>query len=180
MPSAISDSIDMFRIFSILIGLLFLASACAAPEPILEERVEVEVSHPAEWFHPLVTSHSDSLTITGYSHAAATDEDQARQAGRETAVAHLRYEVDRIAEEARKRLSEQRDGSPYGEPRFILTLRNRVADLDLSRADLEQIEVRREDGVVEIFSRTVMNREEILGELAASFSGSRFREALIP
>lgn len=170
----------MIRFFSILIGLLFLASACAAPEPVIEESVDVESTHPAEWFHPLVTSHSDSLTITGYSHAAATDADQARQAGRETALAHLRYEVDYIAEGARKWLSEQRDGSSYGEPGFILTLRNRVADLDLTRANLEQVEVRREDGVVEIFSRAIMNREEILQDLATSFPGSRFGEALIP
>lgn len=154
-------------------------SACSTPEPVSDERVEAEETHPAGWFRPGVPSSSDSLSITGYSHSAAAAREQALQAGKETALSNLRYEIDRLAEQARVSLAEINGATPYSEAGFILTLRNRVAELDLSKADLEQIEERRSDGVTEVYTRVTADRARLLGRLASEFPDSRFPEMLL-
>lgn len=162
----------------ILLLFLTLIQACAVQESVLEETHAEEKIYPATWFNPEVRFSSDSLEIRGYSHSAASDLQRALDTGRETALAHLRFEVDAIAEAARKELASE-IGSTYSEPAFIIELRNLVSAVDLSVADLEQVQVQREDGITEVFTKAVVRRNEILATLAASHPDSNFADQLL-
>lgn len=161
-----------------LLLLLILIQACAVQEAVVEEIQKEEEVHPAAWFNADVRFSSDSLEIRGYSHSAASDLQRAMDFGREAAIAHLRFEVDAIAEAVRNELASE-IGSNYSEPAFIIELRNMVSALDLSDAALEQVQVQREDGITEVFTKAVVRRNEILATLAASHPDSEFSDQLL-
>lgn len=136
-----TDSLMRILLAAFILPILFLG--CSSVEKTTEQETEeqaiaeeVDTSVP-NWFNPLKTSASDSLSVHGFALASDVDSSEAVTLAEKTALNNLRYEIDYIAEKARVRLIEDDNLTAYSDASFIIRLRNLIRDLPLQEADLD-------------------------------------------
>lgn len=170
-----------FRAPLFVIAVLLFFVSCAATESTTEpeETETAETEHveriAPDWFDSGVSSVKDNAVFHGFSHAIGTDRAEASGLSREMALANLRFEIDRYAEQVRSGLEEEAGTDPYATSRFIISLRNAIQDMDLSGLD-DDTEFH-DDGAVDSFTRVMITLDEAADKLAAHLNDSRFIEA---
>lgn len=156
-----------------------MITACSTPQVLSDEPVEIEsgVSIP-DWYHVNRVSSSDSTHFNGYSMATAFDSSEAIQLGLESAVANLRFEIDKFAEEVRTAITEGESNSTHNSPQFIIKLRNTVQELPLADSVLDREFAMRDDEVTQIYTRATLNRSEVIDRLSMILSDETYIRAL--
>ena len=167
------------RYFTGIILLAIMISACSTPEVLSDEPAEVEstASFP-EWYDANRVSSSDSTHFNGYSMAVALDSDEAINAGKESAIANLRYEIDRFAEGVRESLVSSESGSSYNTPQFIINLRNTVQGLHLSDSMVDNEFETRDDDIIQVYTRVTLNLSEVIDQLSENLADEIYTRAL--
>lgn len=125
-------------------ALFMLAAGCSTTEPVQQEEVPTPSEPPTEkttipsWYNAGIHSSSDSLALHGYALASAVDSVTAAELSTQTALRHLRFEIDRTAEEIRKDLTDTPGTEEtYNSPAFIIHLRNIISDVPLDEAKID-------------------------------------------
>ncbi|MDZ7756857.1 hypothetical protein [Rhodohalobacter sp.] len=165
----------------VLTGLLL--TNCTSTETVTtdrdieaEEQVDKDRFAP-EWYNEEKKSATDSLSFSGYSYAIAEGEDRAREQSERTALANLRFEIDRFVESVRVELEEENGSDPFGSQQLIMNVRNAVRNLDLSETELEY-DIQKEDGFHHVFTKAVISREEVVDMLTKAISNSTLSASL--
>jgi len=170
----------MRTLFALLFSISLLVG-CASVEPVTqqeEENVSTETRSSApEWFNPLKTSISDSVTVQGFALASATDSSEAVFLAENTALNNLRYEIDYMAETTREILVEDDKSTPYSEAHFIIKLRNTVRDLPLSNTSFEVKSYRSDNGIFQVYAKASLPKNSIWDTISDHLGDSEFVDA---
>lgn len=172
---AILNSIDLMKYFSGLLTILFILAGCSPSEPLVEEEIEepeTEISAAPDWYDDRVHSTIDSLAFHGYSMASASDSARAAELAEQSAIENLKFEIDRHSDQVRSSLAEENDG--YGNPEFIISLRNAVQSLNLSGAEITHAHEESEAGVHYIYLRATLTRDEVQQNLSEFITDQSF------
>ena len=169
----------MKYITGITFFILTLA-ACSTPETLSEEPaeiVEAETGRPS-WYSVNRVSGSDESHFMGYSMTTAVDSVEAIESGMESALANLRFEIDKYAEEVREGLHPDASNTPLRSPRFIIELRNAIQELELSKTEFEREFGEREDTIIQVYTRVSASRSDIIEDLSLLLSEESFIRAI--
>ncbi len=169
------------RLFSVIIISVCIISACATPETLSEAdpAETVEESAVPQWFSNDVYSHSDSVAVYGFAMASAADSAHAATYSKESSVQNLKFEIDRLAEDARRELAAVSE-SPYSDTAFIINLRTVIRDLSLEGADFTVEHEVSESGIHYIYSKAVVSRENIITLLQHNLHDEALLQKLAP
>lgn len=152
------------------LSLIIILASCSPSEPLIEEAVPVvaeEIVSPVPaWFQSAVHSSVDSLAFYGYSMASSYDSTYAAAFAQETAVNNVRFEIDRLAEQTRRILTDTPDASGYETPAFIIKLRNAVREMDLSGVEIDMETDHSDEGIYYIYARAIIEIEFATQQLA--------------
>jgi len=170
----------MRTLFTLFI-LTSLLSGCASVEPVTQQE-EKDVStenrsSAPEWFNPLETSISDSVTVHGFALASATDSSEAVLLAENSALNNLRYEIDYMAETTREMLVENDKSTPYSEAHFIMKLRNTVRDLPLSNTAFEIESYRSDKGIFQVYAKASLPKSILWDTISDHLDDSEFVDA---
>lgn len=168
------------KYFTGSIFLILMIASCSTPEVFIEEpeAVEPESSLPA-WYNPNTNSSSDHRYFMGFAMSVASDSSEAVQTGNETAIANVRYEIDRFVEEIREGLVTDGSDVKYNSPTFIIGLRNAVQQLQLSDSEFDREVEEREDGITHVYIRMAITRTEVIDQMTDLISDEMFTGALL-
>lgn len=174
---------NSMKYFIGLILILSMISACATTEPALNDEIDdtieterIEEKRP-DWYDHTIASASDTTAFHGYSHATATEHADAVRISENMAIANLRFEIDKFAEQVRRELEEDSASDRYSSGRFIITLRNSVQELSLDDAELTT-EVHDQNGGVYAFTRASLFRDDVISKLSGLIDDSGYSAAL--
>ncbi|MCC5940935.1 MAG: hypothetical protein JJU37_05280 [Balneolaceae bacterium] len=169
------------RYFSAIVISAILFTACATPEATTETEPEetVEVSAVPEWYSNDLYASSDSSAVYGYAMASAADSASAAEYSRKSAVQNLKFEIDRLAEEARQELANE-NPSPYSDTSFIINLRNTIRDLSLDSADFTVEHEESDNGIHYIYTKAVIARSDLATLLQQNISDDELIRHLSP
>tara|TARA_R100001143_G_scaffold63545_1_gene71666 strand:+ start:82867 stop:83370 length:504 start_codon:yes stop_codon:yes gene_type:complete len=163
------------KFFTITILCFLIIAACSTPEELIDEPVVVESEdHLPEWYNANRVSSSDSTHFSGYSMATAADSLEAINLGNESAIVNLRFEIDKFAEEVREEL----DSEQHNTPQFIINLRNTVQELPLTDSRFEREFEMRDDDVIQVYTRAVLSRSEVIDRLSGNLTDQVYIRAL--
>jgi hypothetical protein len=167
------------KYFTGAIFIAFMIAACSTPEVVIDELAvtEPESGLPA-WFSPNTISSSDANQFRGFSMAVASDSSEAVRTGNESAIANVRFEIDRFAEEIREELINDQSADYYGRPDFIIKLRNAVQKLQLNHSEFEREFEEIEDNITQVYTRVSVDRSGIIERLSELISDEPFTRAL--
>jgi hypothetical protein len=167
------------KYFTGAIFIVLMIAACSTPEVVMDEQAETEPdSGLPSWFSPNTISSSGANQFSGYSMAVASDSSEAVQTGNESAIANVRFEIDRFAEEIREELINDQSADYYGRPDFIIKLRNAVQELQLTHSEFEREFEEREDNITQVYTRVTVDRAEMIERLSELISDEPFTRAL--
>ncbi|MCC5906284.1 MAG: hypothetical protein JJU13_08765 [Balneolaceae bacterium] len=168
--------------------LIFLFAACSPTESIQEETVpgeeeeipapEEEVTETPDWYDGQVFSKADSVSFFGFSMASSSDSSEAAELSVETALQNLRFEIDRHAENTRILLVEEDADGEYSQPGFIVNLRNAVREMELDVYELNHEHEESDTGVHYVYTRAVLDRDQLPGIFESHLADERFLEKL--
>jgi hypothetical protein len=155
------------RNLSLFFLLATLLAACATTETGTEETAETAAtSSPVPgWFDDRISSRSDSLVIEGIAMASALDSAKAVGLSAETALQNLKLGIDREVDEVRKELAN--NSAVYGSTRFIISLRQAVAQLQLQDLEAETAHDKSDSGTHYVYTRYRVQKSR-LPELLSS------------
>ena len=155
------------RHLSLFLLFAALLAACATTETGTEEAGETaEPSSPVPgWFDDRISSRSDSLVIEGIAMASALDSAKAVGLSAETALQNLKLGIDREIDEVRKELANE--SGEYGSTRFIISLRQAVAQLQLQHLEAETAYDKSDSGTHYVYTRYRVHKSR-LPELLSS------------
>ncbi|TVR16106.1 MAG: hypothetical protein EA391_08640 [Balneolaceae bacterium] len=157
-----------------------LLAACATPEVAVEtEPEEAEESAVPEWYSSDLYASSDSLAVYGFAMASAADSANAAGYSRESSIQNLKFEIDRLAEEARRELADG-DSSPYADTSFIIDLRNSIRDLDISNVEFTVEHEQADNGVHYVYTKAVLSRSELISLLQQAIQAEDLLQKLSP
>lgn len=163
--------------------LLMILAGCSSTEPVQQE--ETEPAEPIEeespipaWYNAGTHSSSDSLSLHGYALASAMDSSRAVELSTQTAIEHLRFEIDRTAEEIRKELADNSTGGNYSSPDFIIHLRNTVSNLSLSSVNITFKHESTESGIHYNYAKASLPRTELPDLLGNELGDQAFLEEI--
>ena len=160
-------------------GLLLLTFvfACSPTETITESEEESADLYAApEWYDDLELSKADSIAFSGMAFAASSDSSDAAGQSQKLAEQNLLLAIDQLTENVRTELSEETGN--FESPDFIITLRNTVAELNLSDADFETEHVHYQESIHHIYTRGTIPIETVKGLLSQSTLDQRFVNAI--
>ncbi len=155
-----------------------LLAACATPEVAVEVEPEEESAVP-EWYSSDLYASSDSSTVYGFAMASAADSASAASYSRESSIQNLKFEIDRLAEEARRVLADEH-GSPFADTSFIIDLRNAIRDLDVNSAEFTVEHEEADTGVHYIYTKAVLNRTDLISLLQQANKPAALLQKLSP
>lgn len=159
---------------------MFLNIACSPTETITdtgEADTLAEESAVPDWYSSDVYSSADSLFINGFAMASAADSVQAAGYATQSAEQNLRFEIDRITEDARRKITEE-GNDEYAATAFIIRLRNIIRDLPLASADFTYEHEATTDGVHYIYSRATLHRSDLIALLETELTDAQFLEKI--
>lgn len=167
------------KYFTEAIFIVLMIAACSTLEVVIDEQAETEPeSGLPSWFSPKTISSSDANQFRGYSMAVASDSSEAVRTGNESAIANVRYEIDRFTEEIREELINDQSVDYYDRPYFIIKLRNAVQNLQINHSEFEREFEEREDNITQVYTRVTVDRSEVIERLSEMISDESFTEAL--
>lgn len=157
-----------------------LFAACATPEATIEtEPEEAEESAVPEWYSSELYASSDSLAVYGFAMASAADSASAAGYSRESSIQNLKFEIDRLAEEARRELADEH-GSPFADTSFIIELRNTIRDLDVNSADFTFEHEEADNGIHYVYTKAVLTRTDLISLLQQANQADDLLQKLSP
>lgn len=164
-----------------ILPIVFLG--CSSVEQTTEKETEEEA--PAElntaapnWFDPLETSASDSMTVHGFALASDVDSIEAVALAENTALTNLRYEIDYLTESTREHLAEEENISAYSSVSFIVKLRNLVRDLPVQEAELDFKTIRSDSDIYSVYAKASLAKNTLWDMFSDRLNDSDFLNAL--
>ena len=157
-----------------------LFAACATPEAVMEtEPEEAEELAVPEWYSSDLYASSDSLAVYGFAMASAADSASAAGYSKESSIQNLKFEIDRLAEEARRDLADEH-GSPFADTSFIIDLRNTIRDLEVNSTGFTVEHEETESGIHYIYTKAVLSRADLISLLQQSIQSGVLLQKLSP
>lgn len=170
------------RYFFGCVVLLFVAAGCSTTEPVQQEEPEpaepvINETTVPSWYNPGIHSSSDSTALHGYALASATDSVRAVELSTQTALEHLRFEIDRTAEGVRKNLVDiSSQGNNYDSTEFIIRLRNTVSEMQLQSASIALQHESTEEGIHYSYAKASVSRTDLPAMFKNHLSNELFLE----
>jgi len=174
----------MTRFYLTVFSLLILMSGCKTTETVSQSTPEVSepvaLSAPA-WYTPGSYGSKDDDSVTSFGAASASTEAIAAEAAVEQAKINLLLVIDEMLEAGKNELIES-GYTNAGSSSFVMGLRNAAQNFPLDGVS-PVTETFEEDGVVSVYARYQLNKDELMSRLERAFAGqsgnwNRIREVL--
>ena len=160
-------------------GLLLLTFvfACSPTETVTEpEEDRADLYAAPGWYNDLELSKADSVSIYGMAFAASSDSSDAADQSKKLAEQNLLLAIDQLTENVRTELSEETGN--FDSPDFIITLRNTIADLNITGVDFETEHVHYQESIHHIYTRGTIPIGTVKQLLSQSSLDQRFVNAI--
>ncbi|MFU8811957.1 MAG: hypothetical protein ACNA78_03260 [Balneolaceae bacterium] len=153
-------------------------AACSTPESAtnIEPPVQEPVVEETSWFETAQRVELDGDTFSGYAVATAATSEQALEKAVELADTNLRFAIDRYAETVRRELAEA--DAAYQSRSFIMSLREAVRTLDLSRAKQHNEEMTNDHNASVAHVKRTLPKQEVAELLSGTISDQNFLESM--